>query len=105
MEKLEIRNQNTGITVEAVSFVPEVTGELAIVDLRVIKRLASYLPKAPFANIKHTLISKISETTEIEEMVEILEDEIAFRRSVDLITIVQPEEVVELNPGTDPGMN
>jgi predicted ATPase with chaperone activity len=79
---------------QAISLVPEIEGELAIVHLATIKRLAAMLPKANIDEIKCIFSEQILYAKTIEEFVSILETELAFHKSVNLITTYQPHDSV-----------
>lgn len=69
----------------ATSFVPELTGELAIVHLSVLQRITARLNKAAFVSIRAQFMEDIEKSNDLKEMVEIAEEEVAFHRSVNLI--------------------
>lgn len=65
-----------------VSFVPENSRAIAIVDLKVLKKLVKQLPSVPLTTIKNALANEILDTDTLNELMELLEDEIAFHKSV-----------------------
>ena len=67
---------------------PDYQRPSAIVDLAVIKRLASYLPKANVREIIDTFKSNLENAYNIEAYVQMLEEELAFHKSVNLINEV-----------------
>ena len=67
---------------------PDYERPLAIVDLAVIKRLASYLPKANLYDIRMAFISELQNVDSISEYVKVIEEELAFHKSVNLINEV-----------------
>lgn len=70
---------------EVTSFVPENSNELAVVDLNVLKKITSYLPKANFNEIKHEASFQINKTENIKQMVDFMKSEVAFHETVNLI--------------------
>ena len=75
----------------AVLLVPEIEGQLAIVHLSTIQRLAAMLPKVKFADIQENMIHTLASTNTLEEYVVVLENELAFHKSINLITEYKPE--------------
>ncbi len=71
---------------------PDYQRPLAIVDLAVIKRLASYLPKADIFDIRSAFIDKLNNTYSIKEYVDVIAEELAFHKSVNLIDEVDISE-------------
>jgi len=76
---------------EAVVLVPKIEGELAIVHLPTLKRLASLLPNVDFRTIKANIIADLEGAHNLEEVISILENEISFHKSVNLIQSYKPE--------------
>lgn len=74
----------------AINFVPEDSKELCIVPLSMIKRLTENLKNLSFEEIKRHTISKMIETKSLKPMVEYMEDEITFHRTVNLIEKYEP---------------
>lgn len=70
---------------EAVSFVPELTGKLAIVHLSVLQLLIANLNKANFEFIKVEFADRIRNTFDLPEMVSVAKAEVAFHETVNLI--------------------
>ena len=83
-----------GVELQVPSFVPELTGQLAIVHLSVLQRLAALLPKASFGTIKNRVSDDILMTKNIDELIMVLENELAFQTSVNQITLYVPEEEI-----------
>jgi hypothetical protein len=75
----------------AVSFVAESNRPLAVVDLGVLQKLAQLLAPANYEYIRMQLIAKLKDTHTITGYVEVLEEELAFQTSVNLITVYKPE--------------
>lgn len=68
-----------------ISFVPDNSRSIAIVDLKVLLKLVTQLPSVPLDKIKEALIHEMQDTLNIEEYIALLEEEIAFHKSVNLI--------------------
>jgi hypothetical protein len=71
---------------EAALLVPEIKGQLAVVHLPTIKRLASLLPKASLTTIVEEMQVKIANASSLADYAQILEEELAFHQSINLIT-------------------
>lgn len=90
----------------AINMSPESTQQLAIVNLSVIQRLAKLLPKANFNDIRAEVIfnmRKIDEDSEtsLAQLIQLMEDEVAFHRSVNLIaeynkSVEEPQTVGQI---------
>ncbi len=78
---------------KAVDLTPQFTGLKAVVDLGTIQRLAKLLPTANFTEIKNELITQISGARNLEQMLQVISEELAFHTSVNIITEYKPEEV------------
>ena len=70
----------------AINFVLEQSNKLAVVDLNVLKRLADLLPKADLFTIKIGLKKELNDVTSIQGYITLLENEVNFHKSVNLIT-------------------
>lgn len=81
-----ITNNGTDERSQAVVLVPKFGGKLAIVDLNTIKRLASLLPSADLTEIKQYFKSRLNATTTLEQYLQVLEEELAFHKSINMIT-------------------
>lgn len=84
--------------------VPEIEGDLALVHFSVLARLAKLLPKANMREIIKNFRNKLyeTETSEVitlDAYVAVLEAELAFHKSVNLITRVDKGE---LKPKAEP---
>lgn len=77
---------------EAIDLSPSFTGQLAIVDLNVIKRLAKLLPKAKWHEIVEDLVNRVRESGSIEGYVDILSEELAFHQTINVITTIERQE-------------
>ena len=80
---------------DAVVLVPENSGPLAVVDLGVLKRLTSLLPSVSFAKILQDLHDAIETKSNVKDLVELLEAEVAFHKSVNLIAEYNPNDGME----------
>tara|TARA_R110001606_G_scaffold206490_1_gene354188 strand:+ start:139 stop:450 length:312 start_codon:yes stop_codon:yes gene_type:complete len=78
---------------QVMDLTPDYDRALALVDLDVLKRLSNLLPKANIHDIKHDMMSKLSDVQSIEEYVAILSKELAFHTTVNLINKVNKSEV------------
>lgn len=89
-------NHNKTITLPsgeiAVVLTPEFKGAKAIVDLDVIKRLAKMLPLEHFGNVRRDLVTQIEGSNNLPEMLDIIESELAFHKSVNMITEYTPPQ-------------
>lgn len=75
----------------AIVLVPELVEHLAIVDLNVIKRLAALLPQASLSSIKEEMKMRITAARTMEDYVAVLQDELSFHQSVNMIREYTPE--------------
>ncbi len=78
---------------EVVNLCPESNRKLAVVDMKVLERLIEFLPSVYLYTIKGNLCSKINSQKSLEGIVEVMEDEIAFRKSVNIMKEVFTSEV------------
>ena len=70
---------------EVIDLTPSLEGNLAIVHLSVIKRLARVLPQANLQDLKARTYDLIETSQSIEAFFAVLEDEVAFHHTVNLI--------------------
>lgn len=70
---------------QVLDFTPDNARELALVDLKVLRRLTDMLGSESFSNIRHSLRESIMKTDNLETLVQVTEDFAAFHRSVNLI--------------------
>jgi len=77
---------SNGQIVNIPMLVPTFDGDLAVVHLQTIKKLAALLPSVSFSTIKQNMKYAMDETQNLEEYIFVLESEIAFHKSVNLIT-------------------
>jgi hypothetical protein len=66
---------------------------LALVDLQVLNRLIALLPQTDFGNIRHQLRNDITQTQNLEQLVEVCTEFTAFHNSVNFIKEVIASEV------------
>jgi len=78
---------------EVTNLVPNIEGELAIVSLPVLKRLAALLPEANFHDIKAKVMNSVSNTENMPDMTAVLEDELTFHKTVNLIRTIKSDEI------------
>ena len=83
--KTEVKTLQINDETEAVILVPELSGELAIVYLETLQRITRRLNSVPFGTLKQDLINSISPCSNLEELVDVMEDEIKFHKSVNMI--------------------
>lgn len=86
-----------GVELEVPSFVPELTGQLAIVHLSVLQRLAALLPNASLETIRKRICDDILMTKNISELIMVLENELAFQTSVNQIRLYSPNDVTAID--------
>ena len=67
--------------------------QLALVDFEVLNRLASTLKTADLFRLKSALRNTLSDVDTIEEYVKILDAEVAFHKTVNLIKEVSQREL------------
>lgn len=60
--------------------------QLAIVSLPILKRLIGFLPTASLREIKASFIESINDSSNIEEYVDTIKEELEFQLSVNQIT-------------------
>ena len=77
---------------EVPMLVPNFNTVLALVDLGVIQRLAALLPKANFATIRQELAEGVANAKDLDHMLQIIEEELAFHKSVNIITTYDPRK-------------
>ena len=70
---------------QVIDFTPDNAREVALVDLKVLKRLTEKLTSMSVDKIRHSLREQIMSTNDLNSLVEICEDFAAFHRSVNLI--------------------
>lgn len=70
---------------QVIDFTPDNAREVALVDLKVLRRLTEKLTSMSVDKIRHSLREQIMSTNDLNSLVEICEDFAAFHRSVNLI--------------------
>ncbi len=81
---------------QVIDLTPDYNRPLALVDLNVLHKLTELLPKADFSNIRHNFREQIMNTNNLEQLVQVSEDFIAFHRSVNLIREIVAEDVKQI---------
>jgi len=84
---------------DVLDFTPQSASQSAIVPLSVIQRLAALLGTSSLESIKRQLRDKLNYNNNegvaidtIEKYVQLLQDEVDFHTTVNLLTMYQPEE-------------
>ena len=75
---------------------PDYNRPLALVDLTVLRMLTDLLPKTDFGSIRHKLRERIMNTNNLEQLVDVCSDFIAFQKSVNLITEITSSDVSQV---------
>lgn len=76
----------------AVSYMPEMKGIAAVVDLKTLIRITSGLQKYKFDDMKTLFCERLMEATTMEEYVDLLQDELAFQMTCNKITTTSFDE-------------
>lgn len=92
-----------GVSQDVLNLVPSLEGELAIVNLSVIQRLAELLSTSDLWEIKKRFKSRVSDVCKMADFVALLEEEIAFHKSVNLITTIGKEDIDDGLPFDEDG--
>ena len=79
------------------AFVPQLEGDLAIVHLDVLQKLASMLPSASVGELKNSLISNIRNSYELEDVVNRCKEFVAFHETVNLIAKYNPHAMADVD--------
>lgn len=74
---------------QVIDFTPDNAREIALVDLKVLRRLTAQFKTSNFERIRHSLRETIMETKDLSTLVDACEDFAAFHRSVNLIQSYQ----------------
>lgn len=99
---------NDGSSRHVPSFIPKLEGELAIVHLDVVQRLAAILGReVSFQGIKLDFKNEVSSAHTMEDLLTVAKEFVAFHETINLIrTYKVPEEPVEgdyaASPEEDP---
>lgn len=83
---------------QVMDLTPDYNRPLALVDLEVLNKLTNLLPRDNFSGIRHSLRTQIMNTENLEDLVKVTEDFIAFHKSVNLIREVCQSEITEVIP-------
>lgn len=94
-------NVNTVPTVnvngrEVLDFTPDYTTQSAIVSLNVIQRLAGLLPVNTIENITKDLRYELGNITNINDYLKLLQDELDFHSTVNLLTMYESNKDTEI---------
>ncbi len=81
---------------QVIDLTPDYNRPLALVDLTVLNKLTLLLPKNNFSNIRHNFREQLMNTGNLEELVQVSEDFIAFHRTVNLIREITAENVNQI---------
>ena len=79
---------------QVIDLTPNHDRPLALVDFETIKRLSHFLPHAKFQDIKRDTIFMIEHSETLEDYVRVLDAEVAFHKTVNLLQSynLQPAE-------------
>ena len=80
---------------QVIDFTPDNAREIALVDLKVLRRLTAQFKTSNFERIRHSLREIIMETNNLSDLVDACEDFAAFHRSVNLIQSYQITSIME----------
>lgn len=75
---------------------PDYNRPLALVDLSVLRMLTNLLPVSDFSSIRHNLRERVMNTNNLEQLVDVCSDFIAFQKSVNLITELTSSDVSQV---------
>jgi len=81
---------------QVIDLTPDYNRPLALVDLTVLNKLTLLLPKNNFSHIRHNFREQLMNTGNLEELVQVSEDFIAFHRTVNLIREITAENVNQI---------
>lgn len=74
---------------QVMDLTPDYERPLALVDLRIVKKLADLLPKTDLGHIRVDLKDQLSYSQSLSEMVDICKEFVAFHETVNLIKEIQ----------------
>lgn len=80
-----------GIMQEIPNLSPTKAQDLALVNVDVIQRLAALLPKANMVDIINEHRQRVRNVTNMADYVEVLENELAFHTTVNVLSIYKKE--------------
>lgn len=81
---------------QVIDLTPDFNRPLALVDITVLNKLTQLLPKGDFGSIRHNLREQIMKTGNLEQLVQVSEDFIAFHRTVNLIREIVAGDVNQI---------
>lgn len=76
---------------ECVSFVPNIERQLAIVDLQVLQKITQMLSRIDLSAVKQQMIDHIEQGESLQNVIDNMEEDIAFHKTVNLITLYKPD--------------
>jgi hypothetical protein len=91
-EQVTIKHED-GTTQTVTSLAPGLEGELAIVFLDTLKRLTKNLSTTNFMAIRNAMLDMIRECNTLEEMCAVMENELKFHKTVNLINTITKDGV------------
>lgn len=65
-------------------------GIAALVDFNVLKRLTRHLPQVNLEELQDEMVDKVRATRSLKDMVDVMSDEVAFHKTVNLIDVIDP---------------
>lgn len=89
---VKVQNKN-GEHQDVVNLAPELEGELAIVYLETLQRLTKNLSTTNFRAVKSAMLDMIRECDTLEQMCAVMENELKFHKTVNLINTITKEDV------------
>lgn len=78
---------------DVVNLAPGLEGELAIVYLETLQRLTKNLSTTNFRAVKSAMLDMIRECNTLEQMCAVMENELKFHKTVNLINTITKEDV------------
>lgn len=89
---VKVQNKN-GEHQDVVNLAPGLEGELAIVYLETLQRLTKNLSTTNFRAVKSAMLDMIRECDTLEQMCAVMENELKFHKTVNLINTITKEDV------------
>lgn len=65
--------------------------QAAIIDFSVLQRIIAHLPQVDLYTIRGRFMDKLKDTDSIEQYIQVVEDELAFHKTVNVIRTVEAE--------------
>lgn len=87
MTPQEVVNLENGT--QAINMTPSLEGSLALVHLSVIKRLIANLPVGTLEDTKTKITDRIFSAISLDEVLTVLEEELAFQRTVNVVSMTE----------------